>query len=164
MTGVIVQVNISPGGIPKRSISEAVVTPVGIQGDAWAHPRIHGGPKQAILLICAEVIDELRSEGYPVFYGALGENLTVRGLDHRQLRIGQRLRAGEAVIELTKVRVPCDTLDVYSPSIKTAIYDAAVKAGDTSSPRWARSGMYAAVVQPGVIRPNAIIAVMDAAV
>ena len=53
-------------------------TPHGIQGDSWAHPQIHGGPRKALLIVCAEAIDELRAEGYPVFPGALGENLTVR--------------------------------------------------------------------------------------
>lgn len=164
MTGTIEQINISPGGIPKRPIPEAILTREGIRGDSWAHPRIHGGPDKAVLLICAEVIEELQREGYPIFPGALGENFTVRGLDHRQLRIGQRFRAGEAVIQLTKVRQPCATLDVYSPSIKAAIYDEAVRAFDMRSPRWARSGMYAFVLQPGTVRPKDIIALMDAAV
>jgi MOSC domain-containing protein YiiM len=163
MTGTIVQVNVSPGGIPKRPICDAIVTPKGILGDGWAHPNIHGGTFRAILMICAEVIEELREEGYPVFFGALGENFTVRGLDHRQLRIGQRFRAGEAMIELTSIRTPCATLDVYSPSIKRSIYDDAVKAGDTSSPRWARSGMYASVVRPGAVRRNDRIVLVDAA-
>ena len=88
-----------------------------------AHPEIHGGLRQAVLLIAAETIDELKARGYPVFYGALGENLTTRGLDRRQLRIGHQLRAGAAVLEITKVRGPCAALDVYGPAIKQEIYD-----------------------------------------
>jgi len=164
MTGIIEQINVSPGGIPKRPIPEALLTREGIRSDAWAHPRIHGGRDKAVLLMCAEVIEELRQQGYPVYPGALGENFTVRGIDHRQLRSGQRFRAGEAVIQLTTVREPCATLDVYSPSLKAAIYDPAVRAGDSSSPRWARSGMYAFVVEPGIVRSKDIIALMDAAV
>ena len=76
MTGHIVQINISPGGVPKRPIAEAEVTPEGIRGDSWAHPQIHGGPNQALLLITSEGIGELIAQGYPVFPGALGENLT----------------------------------------------------------------------------------------
>ena len=94
MTGTIVQINISPGGLPKRpipgdasllSVSRATLTPI---------PQIHGGPRQAVLLIAAETIEDSIARGYPLFYGALGENLTTRGLDPRQLRIGQQLRAG----------------------------------------------------------------------
>jgi len=157
LTGTILQIGISRGGIPKRPVLEAVLTPLGIEGDGHAHSEIHGGPRQAVLLITAEAIAELAARGFPVYYGALGENLTTRGIDRHLLRAGQRFRAGSAVLELTKVRGPCLTLDVYGPEIKGEIYDAQVKACDFSSPRWGMSGFYAAVVQPGVIRANDII-------
>jgi MOSC domain-containing protein YiiM len=161
MTGTILQINASPGGLPKFPIPEAHVTRQGITGDSWAHPQIHGGPNQAVLLICSEVIEELRAQGYPVYPGALGENLTIAGIDRRQMRAGQRYRAGETLIELTTVRAPCVNLDVYGPSIKAAIYDAQVKAGDPASPRWAKSGFYAAVRQSGILRPHDIITLVD---
>ncbi len=159
MTGHIIQISISRGGLPKRSIPFGLITPLGIEGDLCAHPEIHGGPRQALLLIAAEVVDELIARGYPVGYGALGENLTTSGLDRRHLRLGQRLRAGGAVIELTKVRVPCTTLDVYGPTIKQEIYDKRVKAGDPTSPRWGMSGFYASVIEPGPVRIHDIIMV-----
>jgi MOSC domain-containing protein YiiM len=137
-----------------------MLTPLGLAGDACAHPAIHGGPMQAVLLITSESIDDLKARGYPVFYGALGENLTTRGLDRRQLRIGQQLRAGGALIEITKIRGPCASLDIYGPSIKQEIYDKQVKAGDPTSPRWGMSGFYARVVQSGSVRPDDIIIIM----
>src|SRR3984885_9029379 len=79
MTGSIVQINISPGGVPKRAIPEGEVTAEGIRGDSWAHPEIHGGPDQAVLLITSEGLGQLIGQGYPVFPGALGENLTTLG-------------------------------------------------------------------------------------
>ncbi len=148
----LLQINVSRGGVPKRPIPEAEVTPLGIAGDLWAHPEIHGGPRQRLLLITSEGIDELIALGFPLFYGALGENLTTRGLDRRALRIGQQWRIGEVVIEFTKIRAPCDTLSVYGPGIQQAIYDPQIKAGDPSSSRWGLSGFYAPVIQPGVIR------------
>jgi len=154
MTGTIVQINISRGGLPKRPIAGGMLTPLGLAGDACAHPQIHGGPHQAVLLLAAETIDGLRSRGYPVFYGALGENLTTRGLDPRQLRIGQQWRAGAAILEITKARGPCGALDVYGPAIKQEICDTHVQAGDPSSPRWGMSGFYARVMQPGPVRVN----------
>jgi MOSC domain-containing protein YiiM len=161
VTGSIVQINISPGGIPKWPIAEAEVTPEGIRGDSWTHPQIHGGPKQALLLITSEGIAELIEQGYPLHAGALGENLTVTGLDRRQMRIGQRYRVGEVLIELTKMRAPCTTLEVYGPSIRQAVYDAQVKAGDASSPRWGLGGFYARVLRGGVVRPRDIIQLVD---
>lgn len=148
----ILQINISRGGVPKRPVAEAEVTPLGISGDLCAHPQIHGGPRQALLLITSEGIDELIALGYPLFHGALGENLTTRGLERRTLRIGQRWRIGEIVVEFTKIRGPCDTLNIYGRDIQKAICDSQVKAGDPASPRWGLSGFYASVIQPGVIR------------
>ena len=108
-----------------------------------------------------EGIDALKSQGFPLFPGALGENLTTRGLDLRELRIGQRFRVGEAEIELTHIRTPCATLDVYGSGIQAAIYDARVQAGDPASRRWGLSGFYASVVQPGTVRGRDTIARLD---
>jgi MOSC domain-containing protein YiiM len=154
VTGQIVQINVSRGGLPKRSIPQGVITPLGFEGDLCAHPQFHGGPNQAVLLLAAEVIDDLTARGYPLFYGAMGENLTTRGFDRRRLRIGDRLRAGGATLEISKVRVPCETLDVYGPMIKQEIYDKLVKAGDPASPRWGMSGFYARVIEPGPVCTN----------
>jgi MOSC domain-containing protein YiiM len=160
MTGTIVQVNISPGGLPKRAISEGFITPLGIEGDLHAHPHVHGGPLKAILIIGAEAIDELAALGYPVFYGALGENLTTRGIPMGALRIGDRLRAGGARLEIASLRSPCSQLDVYGLAIKQEIYDLQVKAGDPASPRWGRGGFYARVIEPGPVGPGDPIAVI----
>lgn len=161
MTGSIVQINISPGGIPKRPIFEATVTSAGIQGDSWAHPEVHGGPDQALLLIGSESIAELVAQGFPLFPGALGENLTTLGLDRRQMRVGQRYRAGEIVFELTKLRAPCNTVGVYGAGIQHAVYDAQVRDGDVSSPRWGLGGFYARILKPGTLRPHDIISLVD---
>src|SRR5690348_11903456 len=119
--GSIVQVNVSRGGVPKRPIGVGHIGALGVEGDHQAHPQFHGRPRQAILIIAAEVVDELAAKGYPVYYGALGENLTTRGLDLRQLRPGDRVRAGGATLEITKPRGPCSQLDVYGPAIKNEI-------------------------------------------
>src|SRR5579863_9139703 len=97
----IIQVNISRGGVPKRAVPGAMITTLGLEGDSWAHPQIHGGPDQRVLIIASEVMDDLAARGFPVFYGALGENLTVRGVPVESLRAGQTWRAGEAILELT---------------------------------------------------------------
>jgi len=124
-------------------------------------PEFHGGARQALLLITSEGIEELTALGFPLYPGALGENLTTRGLDRRGLRIGQRYRIGAIVIELTKVREPCSQLNPYGPGIQKAVYDAQVQAGDPQSPRWGLSGFYASVIQPGPIRPGDPITLLD---
>ncbi|MCW5981934.1 MAG: MOSC domain-containing protein [Bryobacteraceae bacterium] len=163
MTGVVVQVSVSPGGVPKRAVAEGFLTRAGFEEDACSHPGIHGGPNQAILLVTSEGIEELMEQGYALFPGALGENLTTKGLDRRQLRAGQRFRAGEAIIELTRLRGPCNALDIYGPGIQQAIFDKQTGKGEVSSPRWALSGFYGAVVQPGFVRPGDAITLLEQA-
>ena len=136
MHGEIVQINISPGGLPKTPISEAVVQPLGIVGDDQRDKRYHGGPLQALLLIAAEVVDQLREDGWPIFYGALGENLTTRGLDWKQWRPGQIFRAGTVLLQLTKPRQPCLNLDRYGEGLEEYIYDWRGKRLDFSSSYW----------------------------
>ena len=63
MSGKIIQINISTGGLPKRPIPQGLITPFGIEGDFCAHPAIHGGASQAVLLIAAETVDELIARG-----------------------------------------------------------------------------------------------------
>ena len=160
MQGVIVQVSSSPGGLPKRAVSGGFAGPFGLEGDGHAHPEIHGGPSKAILLIAAEIVERLQKRGYPVFFGALGENLTTRGIDVHSLRLGDRLRAGGMLLEITKPRGPCSALHRYGAALKDEIYDARVKALDHTSPRWGMSGFYASVVEPGPVCPGDIIAVV----
>jgi len=152
LSGIILQISTSRGGIPKYAVPEALFTSQGVEGDSHANSAIHGGPQKAVLLMTAETIDGLKERGFPVFYGAMGENLTTRGIDRRLLRAGQRYRVGAALIELTKIRVPCSAQDIYGVELKREVYDPAVQAGDPASPRWAMSGFYAAVIRPGLVR------------
>lgn len=158
VTGRILQVNVSRGGVPKCAIPEGILETRGLQGDSWAHPHIHGGKNQAVLMIASEAIQELVDSGYPLFPGALGENLTTVGLDRRTWRAGQTYRVGSATIELTKLREPCNTLTVYGSAdgvpIQKAVYDAKAKRGDFRSDKWALAGFYARVINEGVVRPG----------
>jgi MOSC domain-containing protein YiiM len=149
MTGTVLQINISPGGLPKRPIAEGNLAPRGFDGDSWAHPKIHGGPKQAVLLIANEVIESLRAKGFPVYPGALGENLTTAGLDPADWHSGQQYRVGQAIIELTKTRMPCNSLNVYGPAIKKEMTGSI-------------AGYYARVIRPGLIFPGNPISLLSA--
>ncbi len=161
MRGTIVSVNVSAGGVPKEPVEEAFIGPLGLEGDQVAHPEIHGGPQQAVLILTTDAIEELERAGFPVFPGALGENLTVNGLDRRWIRPGQRYRAGDAILEITKLRRPCLTIERYGAGIGRAVYDDRVKAGEAGSPRWGLGGFYAAVVQPGRVSIGAPVALLE---
>ncbi len=158
MTGIIYQINTGYGGVPKQSVPFARVTRERLEGDNW-NWHGHGGTEQAICLYSLECLAILKEQGFPVFPGALGENFTTQGLDHHLIRIGDVYHVGSAVhIQITKVRTPCSTIrSAYNPrapqgaDIKQSMWDADIKKGDFSSPKWGMTGFYARVLVEGIV-------------
>jgi MOSC domain-containing protein YiiM len=142
--GTIFMINVSNGGLPKRAVQDAMVTGLGILDD---HQRasVHGGPDKALCLYSLEKIQALQAEGHPIFPGAIGENLTLAGMDWSKLVPGIRLQLGQQVrVEITSYTVPCNSLVDY---FIEADYS---RVSQTHFPGWAR--LYARVLQPGRIR------------
>ncbi|HEX4170781.1 MAG TPA: MOSC domain-containing protein [Bryobacteraceae bacterium] len=161
MPGRVLQISISEGGVPKLPVkSTVVVGSLGIEGDKHRYSG-HGGPRKALLLVASELVDALRAESWPVYYGALGENLTTHGLDHRAWHSGQRFKIGAVTIELTEPRAPCSQLNPFGAGIRERIYDAQVKALDSTSMHWGESGFYASVLTPGTLTAGAAIELVD---
>src|SRR5436305_937804 len=94
MPPVLAQVNVSPGGMPKRPIPSARVTRSGLEGDRQRNLKFHGGPDRAVCLYSEELYAWLRDQGVHVSNGDVGENFTTRGLDLQRLSRGDRLRVG----------------------------------------------------------------------
>lgn len=111
MQARIFQLNSSAGGVPKLGVREADVTELGLVGDDHNFPEIHGGPERALCLFSLDRILELQEEGHPIFPGAVGENVTISGLDWNQMTSGQRLALGdEVLIEITTFTSPCNSI------------------------------------------------------
>jgi MOSC domain-containing protein YiiM/GNAT superfamily N-acetyltransferase len=109
--GHVLQVNISPGGVPKQPVERARVGPLGLEGDAHAHIGVHGGPHRAVCLLGIEVIRRVAAEGHPIAPGSVGENLTTEGLELATLAAGTRLAIGsELVLEISGPANPCDVI------------------------------------------------------
>ncbi len=109
--GRIVSLHVSPGGVPKRAIPEAAVHALGLEHDAHADTRHHGGPERAVCLFSLEVIRRLQGEGHPIAPGTTGENVCVEGLPWDQVVPGARLRlGGEVELEVTRYTTPCKTI------------------------------------------------------
>ncbi len=79
----------------------------GLDGDRQASRKHHGRVWQALCLWSADVVEALAAEGHPVFPGAAGENVSVRGLDWAAVRPGVRLRLGSVLAEVTVPALPC---------------------------------------------------------
>jgi MOSC domain-containing protein YiiM len=104
--GRVAWLNISAGGVPKLPIRRAELGEHGLAGDGHTKP-MHGGPTAALCLLALEVIQTLQGEGHPIFPGAIGENVTVAGLDWARIQPGDRLRIGPTLVEITRFTTPC---------------------------------------------------------
>jgi len=112
--GRIFQINVSPGGVPKRPVDAARVTWLGVEGDAHRDLEHHGGPDRALCIFSIERIRALKAEGHPIAAGSLGENLTVEGLDWETVTPGSRLLLGGGVVaEVTRYTSPCGNITPF---------------------------------------------------
>jgi len=76
--------------------------------------RYHGGSDKACYLYSADHYSFWKSK-YPNLdwqWGMFGENLTVIGLDESEIRIGDQLQVGDAVVQVSQPRQPCFKLGV----------------------------------------------------
>ena len=94
----------SPGRKSGRSVGHERLQAIvgeGMEGCAHANP-----PRREVLFVS---LDHLESVG--VEAGAIRENLTVSGADVQEWPVGQRVRAGGALFEITMVCDPCQRMD-----------------------------------------------------
>lgn len=121
MTGRLVQLNVSAGGMPKRPVDRARVTRDGLEGDRQRNRKYHGGPNRAVCLFSLELYDRLRGLGIDLAPGSVGENFTTSGIDLQRLKKRDRLRVGGCLIEITDVRVPCRNLKQWDDDLPELI-------------------------------------------
>lgn len=91
----------------------ARVTAFGIAGDAVGSPDVHGGVDMAVYAYAREDLDRWATElGVDLPDGWFGENLTTSGIDVNAALVGEQWRIGDALFEIAKVRIPCNTFQV----------------------------------------------------
>lgn len=100
----------------------------GLEG--CAHAR--AGTKRQVLFVSAQHLGELGVE-----YGRIRENFTVEGADVHDWPVGQRLRVGDALFEITMACDPCSRMDEIRPGLQAELEG--------------RRGMLARVVESGEI-------------
>ena len=122
MRGTLLQVNTSPGGMPKLPVLTPIaVTKTGVTGDRQRNRKYHGGPDRAICLFSTELYDLLRDKGIDLPPGSVGENFTTQGIDLQRLSKGDLLRVGGCTIQLTNIRVPCNQLKKWDEDLPELI-------------------------------------------
>jgi len=130
-------------GIYKLPVDTAQITAEGLHDDAICDRANHGGVDQAVYVYGTPDYAWWSAElGRALAPGTFGENLTITDLESAQLHIGDRLRIGDVVLEVTAPRIPCVTL--------------ARRMGDPAFVkrfRYAeRPGLYCRVIQAGVVQ------------
>ncbi|WP_179319381.1 MOSC domain-containing protein [Winogradskyella helgolandensis] len=119
-----------------------------VKGDEVSDRKVHGGEFKACYLFSANQYPYWK-DLYPHLdwtFGMLGENLTVEGLDERQLFIGDTYKLGNSLVQITQPREPCfkfahkfgsDTVlqqfitHGYSGAYVKVLKEGDVKVGDT---------------------------------
>jgi molybdopterin adenylyltransferase len=99
----------------------------GFEGCAHANP-----PKREVLFVSREHLDSVNVEP-----GAVRENLTIEGDDVEKWPIGQQVRAGEALFEITMVCDPCHRMDELRQGLRAELQG--------------KRGMLARVVESGEV-------------
>ncbi len=162
MDGTVAAVSRSGRHTFSKPIEESIrlLAGLGVEGDAHMgetvkhRSRVRQDPTQPNLrqvhLIHAELFDELRTEGFQVSAGQMGENITTRGIDLLGLPTGARLHIGEsAIVEVTGLRNPCAQLDNFQPGLMAAVLDR-----DADGNLVRKAGIMGIVTAGGDVRPG----------
>ena len=141
---VTIQGQSVPTGIVKKpTLKQVQVTVDGLEADVIADPVHHGGWDQAVYVYSSEDYDWWYKElGEPLEVGRFGENLLLSSFGEEPLKIGDRMRINDVLLEITGPRVPCGKL--------------AARMGDTGFIKRFRDakrpGAYARVLEEGTIQ------------
>ena len=97
-------------GTLKTEINEAnFIEDFGIENDAHA-----GKWHRQVSLLEFNKIDEFRKKGANVDFGAFGENIVLEGIELHTLPIGQLIKIGDVLLEVTQIGKKChDKCQIY---------------------------------------------------
>jgi MOSC domain-containing protein YiiM len=104
-------------GIVKHVVTNdtVFVGATNIAGDEQADLSVHGGPDKAIYLYPADHWPWWeREHDLACAPASFGENLTLEGANETDMRIGDRLRWGDAILEVSQPRGPCYKLGLFA--------------------------------------------------
>jgi MOSC domain-containing protein YiiM len=165
--GVVIAVSTRAGHHFSKTSSLGIrlLAGLGVAGDGHMgttvkhRSRVRKDPTQPNLrqvhLIQAELFDELRTLGFVVKPGELGENITTSGIDLLALPAGTRLHLGDsAVVEITGLRNPCVQIDDFQQGLM-----AATLARDADGNLVRKAGIMSVVLSDGDVVPGDTVAI-----
>lgn len=136
---------------------------LGIEGDAHCgeivkhRSRVKADPNQPNLrqvhLIHSELISELRSLGFNVEAGTMGENVLTQGIDLLSLPKNTLIKLGnDVVLRVTGLRNPCGQLDNYQKGLTKAVL-----ARDAEGNLLRKAGIMTVVESGGTVKTGDLI-------
>ncbi|WP_415912088.1 MOSC domain-containing protein [Neptuniibacter sp. QD37_11] len=101
----------APSGIFKEPVDSCLLTKTGLEGDVQVDKRVHGGPEKALYQFPSENYATLR-QALPhledsFISGSIGENLSSESVDDTQVHIGDIVKVGDALVQVSQPRRPC---------------------------------------------------------
>ena len=153
-------VDYTPPGSRRGIAKQAGAGPVavggeGLAGDEQGARRVPGGPDKAIHHYPREHYrawqDEVGRHALLDAAGAFGENISTVGITEADLCLGDRLRLGTALVEVSQARQPC-----WKLSDRFGIADMARRVQDSG-----RSGWYYRVLEPGRVQAGDMLALLQ---
>lgn len=97
-------------GIYKNPINQPIyLGKYDVKGDTVSDRKVHGGEFKACYIFSEDHYSYWQKL-YPNLnwnYGMFGENLTVSGLNEKQIQIGDTFKVGKALVQITQPREPC---------------------------------------------------------
>lgn len=105
---------VSTGIFKEPLVGRVMLRRLNLDGDGQADLVNHGGPDRAAYAYTTENYDYWRQElGRDDFrFGQFGENFTIEGATEDDIRIGDVLRVGDALVEVSQPRPPCFKLGI----------------------------------------------------
>jgi MOSC domain-containing protein YiiM len=168
MNQAVIALSISPTHTMRKENQTSITLQkgLGVEGDAHKgvtvkhRSRVAQDPTQPNLrqvhLIHSELHEELKTKGFAVEYGQMGENITTQGIDLLGLPRGTQLRIGEAaVVEVTGLRNPCHQLNGVQEGLLNAVLDK-----DEAGNLIRKAGIMGIVLEGGVIKVGDAIQIM----
>ena len=143
-------------GTKSAMAREATAGPVmlrrnGFEGDQVADTQVHGGPEKALHLYPAEHYPYwlAKLDGHQLLHqaGAFGENISASGLTEEKVKIGDRFRLGEALVEIAQGRQPCWKIDHHF----------GVHGLSREIIRTGKCGLYVRVIEEGLVKQGDVI-------
>ncbi|SEM82569.1 MOSC domain-containing protein [Lihuaxuella thermophila] len=139
-------------GICKQAVDEVFLSREGFHGDGVANRAFHGGPERAVCVYSHEHYSYWEQEfQVRLPSAAFGENLTVTRMLERDVCIGDIYQVGDAVVQVSQGRIPCDTISKRNgiPTLLTRI----IEEGYT--------GFFCRVLREGTVRKDSPIRLLE---